>query len=254
MNTAESSLSVERLNSVVLIGADGYGISLRDLFTNAGLKAVLLTDDADLERHVAEADLLIENLHSAPEGSIRIFSRCAGARPSTIFTTTSAFGITRLAFLSGRPNRFGGLHFVRNNDTGKWLVEIAKGLDTSAETVALCKNLAERAGIAAIEVADSPGLILDRVMACIINEAAFMLMTGVVTSAEDTDEIVRIRRNWPRGPFQIADEMGIDHVVATLEMLAMEKGRRYLPCRLLRRMQEANHLGRKTGRGFYSYG
>jgi len=79
------------------------------------------------------------------------------------------------------------------------------------------------------------------------------LPTCIVSSIEDIDEIVRIRRRWARGPFQIADELGIDQVVETLEALSVELGSQYVPCRLLRQMAQAGRLGKKVGRGFYSY-
>lgn len=201
---------------------------------------------------MAGADLILENLPRDIEGKKAVFKKCKGASKEAIFATTATSGITELAADSERSPKFIGMHFTLSH-TGNWLVQIAKGLETSKETIAACRQLVERVGATAVELEDSPGLILDRVMACLINEATLMYMTGIVASVEEIDEIVRVRRRWPMGPFQIADEMGIDRVVETLEILAEEMGSQYLPCRLLKRMVQAGWLGKKTAKGFYTY-
>jgi len=128
---------------------------------------------------------------------------------------------------------------------------MVKGLDTATETVDACQSLLEKAGVTPITVQDLPGLILDRTIASVINEAAEMYSTELA-SFEDIDRVTKRCLNWPMGPFEFADYLGIDQVVATLEMIARDEPR-YAPCRLLRQMVAAGKLGKKSGEGFYAY-
>ena len=174
------------------------------------------------------------------------------AQEKTIFATTATFGVTEIAAATKRAQRFVGLNFTFNPIEEKCLVQIVKQLETSEETLQACKDLVQKTGAVAVEVEDSPGLILDRVMASIINEAATMYASKIAT-IEDMDKVTKLCLNWPMGPFEFADTIGIDSVVATLETLSQQKGPQYLPCRVLRQMVALRKLGKKTGRGFYQY-
>ncbi len=144
-----------------------------------------------------------------------------------------------------------GLHFVFNSVEDKCLVEIVRSVDTSPEAVDSSRKAVEKAGAVAVIVEDVPGLIVDRVMASTINEAAYMLQTGIASMA-DINRVTRLCLNWPMGPFEFADHIGIDNIVATLEA-ATKDGPQYLPCRLLREMSASGRLGKKTGKGFLDY-
>jgi 3-hydroxyacyl-CoA dehydrogenase len=174
------------------------------------------------------------------------------APPKAILATTASSGITEIAAATKRPQKFIGLNFTFNPFGDKCLVQITKGFETSGETVESCRSLVEEVGAMAIELEDSPGLILDRVIAAVINEAATMYMSKIA-SVEDIDKIAKLCLNWPMGPFEFADTLGIDNVVATLEVLSQQSGQQYLPCRVLRHMVAAGQLGKKTEKGFYTY-
>ena len=109
-----------------------------------------------------------------------------------------------------------GLNFFENGNTSEWLIQIVKGLETSQDTINSCKNLAETIGASSVELQDSPGLITYRPIVAMINEGAIMLMNGL-SSVEEMDEAVRIRRRWIQGPFEIADNIGVDRVVKILD-------------------------------------
>jgi len=241
---------MEEINKVVILGGEEAG-KIRDLFSQAGLKAVML--DLTTDYALGDADLVLEALAGDIEsrkGALRDLD--GKAPPRIILATTVSSGITEMAAATKRPQKFIGLNFTFNPFEEKCLIQIVKGLETSEETVQACKSLVERIGATGVELEDSPGLILDRVMATVINEAATMYMSKLA-SIEDIDRITKLCLNWPMGPFEFADASGIDNVVATLEVLSQQLGQQYLSCRLLRHMVAAGQLGRKTGRGFYTY-
>jgi 3-hydroxybutyryl-CoA dehydrogenase len=133
------------------------------------------------------------------------------------------------------------------------LVELIRGLDTSAETVAVALEVCRAMGKTALEANDSPGFIANRILMPMINEAIFCLMEGVGT-AEAIDGVMKLGMNHPMGPLALADFIGLDVCLAILEVLHSELGEdKYRPCPLLRKMVAAGHYGRKTGRGFYTY-
>ena len=169
-----------------------------------------------------------------------------------IATNTSSLSVTKLASFVSRPGHFVGMHFFNPVPAMK-LVEIVRGMRTNDSTVAAVRGMAEKLGKAPIDVKDAPGFVVNRVLFPMINEAAFALQEGV-TEAEGIDECMKLGCNHPLGPLALADLVGLDVVYAILDSLYREYGEpRYAPCLEIKKRVEAGYLGRKTGRGFYSY-
>jgi 3-hydroxybutyryl-CoA dehydrogenase len=203
---------------------------------------------------VKGADWVLESVPEDLELKRQIWERlgrlCAD---SAIFASnTSSLSITALAQMSGRPQRFVGLHFFNPAPIMK-LVEVVSGEQTSEEVVAAAALFAERLGKVPIKVRDFPGFVVNRVVMPMINEAANALMQGVA-SAQSIDECMKLGCNHPMGPLALADLVGLDVVHAILDALYREFGSpHYKPCPLITKKVEAGLLGTKTGRGFYSY-
>ncbi len=169
-----------------------------------------------------------------------------------IATNTSSISITKLAAQTGRPAQVIGMHFF-NPVPVMALVELVRGMATSDETFATVRDLAVRLGKTPVEVNDAPGFVSNRVLMPLINEAAFAVMEGVAT-AEAVDLVFKLGMNHPMGPLTLADFIGLDVCVDILRVLHEGYGDpKYRPCPLLVRMVDAGWLGRKSGRGFYSY-
>jgi len=166
-------------------------------------------------------------------------------------TNTSCLSITRLAQASGRPDRFVGMHFMNPAYSMK-LVEIIRGLRTSEETTDIIRAVAAKMGKVTVAVNDSPGFVISRVIAMMINDAIYCLEEGVAPK-EGIDTIMKFGANHPMGPLELADLMGLDICLEILEVLHNELGEKYRPCPLLRKMVAAGKLGRKSKEGFYRY-
>jgi 3-hydroxybutyryl-CoA dehydrogenase len=243
---------MEKIKKVIILGSGEAGEKIRDLFSQAGLKVVMLSLEEDYIKGLADADLVLDALSQDMESRKEALRKCDEKAPAkTVLATTASSGITELAGATKRPQKFIGLNFTANPLTPKYLVQMTKGLETSEETLRTCRELVEEADATAVELEDSPGLILDRVVTTVINEAASMHMSKLA-SVEDIDKITKLCLNWPMGPFEFADTLGVDNVVATLEVLSQQSGQQYLPCRLLRQMVASGRLGKKTGKGFYT--
>lgn len=235
------------IRNIVILGTGLLREKIKHLFSHTDMEVTV----SDYNFH--NADMVIEVSSGPIEGKKEVFHMAdRQAKKETIFATTSPFGITQIASLTKRPSRFVGLNFVFNPFDEKSLVQIVKALETSDETIEACKALLSKTGAITIEIKDLPGLIVDRVMASVINEGATMCAAGI-TSVEDIDKVARSCLNWPAGPFELADILGIDEVLAILEFLYQEEGPQFLPCRLLKQMVAMGRLGRKTGSGFYTY-
>jgi 3-hydroxybutyryl-CoA dehydrogenase len=171
---------------------------------------------------------------------------------SIIATNTSSLSVTKLASYLRRPGHFVGMHFFNPVPMMK-LVEIVRGVRTNDSTVAAVRGLAEKLDKVPIDVKDSPGFVVNRVLFPMINEAAFALQQGVA-APEGIDECMKLGCNHPLGPLALADLVGLDVVHAILDSLYREYGEpRYAPCLEIKKRVEAGYLGRKTGRGFYTY-
>jgi 3-hydroxybutyryl-CoA dehydrogenase len=199
-------------------------------------------------------DIVIESVAEDLDAKREVFERLDQiVDDSTILATnTSSLSITKLASLVSRPAHFIGMHFF-NPVPAMSLVEVVRGLRTSDATHARVKQLAESLGKVTVDVKDSPGFVVNRVLFPMINEAAFALQQGVA-SAEDIDLAMKNGCNHPMGPLALADLVGLDVVYAILDSLYREYGEpRYAPCLEIKKRVEAGWLGRKTGRGFYQH-
>lgn len=208
---------------------------------------------ADLEQ-VAGADFVIEAAPEETSLKLDLFGALdrAARRGVIIASNTSSISITTLAAATGRPDRVAGMHFF-NPVPLMALVEVVRGLETSDETVGTVTALARRLGKTPVEARDFPGFIANRVLMPMLNEAMYALMEGVGT-AEAIDTVMKLGMNHPMGPLALADLVGLDTCLAVMEMLHAGLGDdKYRPCPLLRQYVAAGWLGRKSGRGFYTY-
>jgi len=200
-----------------------------------------------------EADLVIEAAAENEDVKKQIFQELDRlCRKEAVFATnTSAISITRLARSTERPAQCIGMHFMNPAHKMK-LLEVVKGLGTSEETVDAITEVAGRMGKTPVVVNDYPGFVASRLIMNGLNDAIFCLQEGVA-SREGIDTIMRLGANHPMGPLELADFIGLDICLATLNLLQAELGEKYRPCTLLRKMVEGGKLGRKSGGGFYEY-
>jgi 3-hydroxybutyryl-CoA dehydrogenase len=257
----------------------GYGVVLHDASTAAldrartGIEKSLAkfvekktltaaNRDATLARIAAEpsldalaaVDLVVEAIVESREAKTALFATLDRLTPpaTLLASNTSSISITVLGAATSRADRVFGLHFM-NPVPLMPLVELVRGQATSVGTMAAALALTQALGKTGIESADYPGFIANRILMPMINEAVFALMEGVGT-AEAIDGVMKLGMNHPMGPLTLADFIGLDVCVAILDVLHDGLGDpKYRACPLLRRMVAAGQLGRKTGRGFYSY-
>ena len=208
------------------------------------------TDRAQL----GAADFAVEAASERLEIKSELFRALDTILPAgaILATNTSSISITKLAGQTKRPAQVIGMHFF-NPVPVMALVEIIRGLQTEQGTFEAVRELSVRLGKTPIEVNDSPGFVSNRVLMPLINEAAFTVMEGVAT-AEAVDQVFQLGMAHPMGPLTLADFIGIDVCVDILRVMHQGLGDpKYRPCPLLVKMVDAGWLGRKSGRGFYSY-
>ena len=200
------------------------------------------------------AQLVIEAATENLELKIKILRQLDGLLPpgTLVATNTSSISITQLAAVTSRADRFIGMHFF-NPVPMMALVEIIRGLQTSDTTHEAVRNLALALGKSPITVKNAPGFVVNRILVPMINEAFFVLAEGLATP-EDIDAGMKLGCNHPIGPLALADMIGLDVCLAVMNVYFAEfNDSKYRPCPLLKEMVAAGFLGRKTGRGVYSY-
>ncbi|MGG7213594.1 3-hydroxybutyryl-CoA dehydrogenase [Clostridium nigeriense] len=201
-----------------------------------------------------DCDLVIEAAVENMEIKKSIFAELDGiCKESTILASnTSSLSITEVASATKRPDKVIGMHFFNPAPVMK-LVEIIRGMATSQETFDAVKEVSVAIGKEPVEVAEAPGFVVNRILIPMINEASFILQEGIA-SVEDIDTSMRYGANHPMGPLALGDLIGLDVCLAIMDVLYNETGdSKYRASNLLRKYVRAGYLGRKTGRGFYTY-
>jgi 3-hydroxybutyryl-CoA dehydrogenase len=201
-----------------------------------------------------DAQFAVEAVTESEDVKRKVFQALAAAMPETaiLATNTSSIPITRIAASVKHPERVIGMHFM-NPVPVMQLVEIIRGAQTSDETYATTRALAEKMGKTTVLSKDMPGFIVNRILIPMINEACFALQEGLA-SAEDIDTAMKLGTNVPMGPLTLADFIGLDTVLYIAEVLHKGLGEdKYRPAPLLRQYVDAGWFGRKSKRGFYRY-
>ncbi|MDA0716397.1 MAG: 3-hydroxybutyryl-CoA dehydrogenase [archaeon] len=280
------------IKTIAVIGAGQMGNGIAQVASSAGFQVVLIDmNDALLEKAMAtiqfslgklvskekisqseaddsiaristgtdrslcqNADLVVEAIPEVLEWKLDLFKELDSICPdhTILATNTSSISITKIAGATRRPDRVIGMHFMNPVPLMK-LVEIINGEETSAETNATIVQAAESMGKVPLTSEDFPGFISNRILCPMLNEAIFCLQEGVATR-EAIDGIMKLGMNHPMGPLALADYIGLDTVLHIMDVLYDGFGdSKYRAAPLLRRMVDAGLLGKKTGRGFYTY-
>ncbi|WAA09994.1 3-hydroxyacyl-CoA dehydrogenase [Fervidibacillus albus] len=278
--------------SVAIIGAGVMGRGIAYVFANAGMKTSLidvketaliegkkeidrlfteslergkitkkqmverknqLTFTTDWQQACAEVDLLVEAVPENMELKRNVFKQMDElAPPDCIFATnTSTMSPTELGSITNRPDQVIAMHFFNPVHKMKF-IEIAKGMETSEKTVRKVQEFARAIGKETIVINEFPGFITSRISALIGNEAFYMLQEGVA-APEEIDKAMKLGLNFPMGPFELGDLVGLDTRLNNLKYLHEKLGEKYRPAPLLEQYVAAGRLGRKTGRGVYDY-
>jgi 3-hydroxybutyryl-CoA dehydrogenase len=239
---ATLSNSLERLVAKGKVDADARASALARIETST-----------DYQR-LADVDLVIEAATESNDLKVRILKQIESVvgADAIIATNTSSISITALGGTLAAPSRFVGMHFF-NPVPLMPLVEIIRGIGTSAQTVEAIREMTVRLGKSPIIVRNSPGFAVNRILVPMINEAFFVLDEGIAT-AEEIDAGMRLGANHPIGPLALADMVGLDVLLSVMDVYLKEFGDpKYRACPLLRELVAAGRFGRKVGRGVYIY-
>lgn len=240
--TQAVAASLDRLVKKEKLTAEQKARALEHIRTSAELSAL------------KDCPLVVEAATENLELKLKIFAQLDAMLPanSVIATNTSSISITRLAGATKRPGKVIGMHFF-NPVPVMALVELIRALQTSDETFAAAEALTKKIGKTPVQVRNSPGFVVNRLLCPMINEAVFALAEGLAT-AEQIDQAMKLGANHPIGPLALADLIGLDVQLAVMQVLYEGfKDSKYRPAPLLVEMVEAGYLGRKAKRGFFRY-
>jgi 3-hydroxybutyryl-CoA dehydrogenase len=203
---------------------------------------------------LADVQFVVEAVIERESAKVEVIAALDGVVGADVVlaSNTSSISITRLAAATGRPDRVVGMHFFNPVPVMR-LVELVSGVHTSDTTIATARDLALSLGKTPVEVRDYPGFVSNRLLMPMINEAAYALLEGVAP-AEAIDQVMTLGMNHPMGPLALADLIGLDVCLDIMRVLQAGFGDdKYRPCPLLVNLVAAGYLGRKSGRGFYTY-
>ncbi len=210
----------------------------------------------DLSRAVSGSDLVVEAATEDPKLKLDLYRKVSelAGEDTVLASNTSSISITLLASATKRPENVCGMHFF-NPPQLMTLVEIIRGNKTSEETVELVRQVSAKMGKDTVLCKkDSPGFIVNRILVPALNEAIFLMQEGVA-DPEDVDKAIKLGLNWPMGPLQLLDYVGLDTTLNITQVFMQEfQDSKYRPSPLLKEMVRAGKLGRKTGKGFYEWG
>jgi 3-hydroxybutyryl-CoA dehydrogenase len=212
-----------------------------------------ITPSVDLEDG-KDVDFVVEAIIENMEAKSSLFRKLDEICPphAILASNTSSLPITEIGAVTKRPEQVIGMHFMNPVPVMK-LIEVIRGLATTNETYSLVEDLSKKMGKVAVEVNDFPGFVSNRILLPMINEAIYCVYEGVATP-EAVDEVMKLGMNHPMGPLTLADFIGLDTCLYIMEVLHEGLGdSKYRPCPLLRKYVKAGWLGKKSGRGFYTY-
>ncbi|HTG82492.1 MAG TPA: 3-hydroxybutyryl-CoA dehydrogenase [Geobacteraceae bacterium] len=242
-------------NAVLSIGTNLERQAKKGLVDSVAIPAIMqrIRTTRAIE-DLADCDMAIEAVTERESLKLEIFRNLDRVvkQEAILASNTSSIPITRIAAVTGRPDKVIGMHFM-NPVPVMTLVEVIRGLATSDDTFNATAALVAKLGKEMAVSADYPGFIVNRILIPMINEAVYALFEGIAT-AEDIDKGMKLGTNQPMGPLTLADFIGLDTCLAIMNVLYEGfKDAKYRPCPLLVKMVEAGFLGKKTGRGFYTY-
>ena len=212
-----------------------------------------ISTSIDMKQAVKDADYVIEAVFERADVKLPVYKELEELAPkdTILASNTSSIPIGLLASATKRPDKVIGMHFFSPVPMMRGL-EVVKSLLTSEETLRVSLEFGKAIGKETVVVKDSPGFVTNRLLPLVMNEGAKLLQEGLA-SMEDIDKICKLSFNWPMGPFELSDLVGIDVGVDLLEEVYKQTGwERYKPAPLLKRMVEIGYLGRKAGKGFYT--
>ena len=261
-----------------VVAQAGYETTMVDVkqeFVDRGMNAIKTSlgrfvekgkmSQADMEKALAvlhtstdlkaakDADYVIEAVFERADVKMPVFKQLDEVCTKEIIlaSNTSGIPVGLLASVTKRPEKVIGMHFMNPVPVMKG-IEVVRSLLTSEETLKVSLDFAKSIGKETVVVKDSPGFVTNRIITLVLNEGAKLVEEGLAT-IEDIDKIVRLSFNWPMGPCELADLVGIDVGVDLLEGIYQQTGwERYKPARLLKRMVEIGYVGRKAGKGYYT--